>query len=53
MEGIIGLIILGFCVWMIIRYPIKTLSFVLKVGFLFALGLGVFLVLYYFMMSSM
>ena len=52
MEGIIGLIILGFCVWMIIRHPIKTLSFVFKIGFLFVLGLGTFLVLYYFMMSS-
>ena len=51
MEGIIGLIILGFCVWMIIRHPIKTLSFVFKIGFLFILGLGAFLVLYYFMMN--
>jgi len=51
MEGIIGLIILGFCVWMIIRHPIKTLSFVFKIVFLFVLGLGTFLVLYYFMMN--
>jgi len=47
MEGLIGLLILGFCIWMMIRHPIKTLSFILKIGFLLVLGFGAFLVLYY------
>jgi hypothetical protein len=49
MEGIIGLFILGFCVWMIIRHPLKSLSFLFKIGFLFILGLGAFLVLSWFL----
>ena len=42
MEGLIGLLILGFCVWMIVRHPLKSLSFLFKIGFL--LGLGAYLV---------
>ena len=45
MEGLIGLLILGFCVWMILRHPLKSLSFLFKGGFLLVLGLGAFLVL--------
>ena len=46
MEGLIGLLILGFCVWMILRHPLKSLSFLFKMGFLSVLGLGAFLVLW-------
>jgi hypothetical protein len=52
MEGIIGLLILGFCVWMLIRHPLKSLSFLFKIGFLSILGLGAFLVLLWFMMTG-
>ena len=31
MEGIIGLLILGWCLWMLIRHPLKSLSFILRV----------------------
>ena len=43
MEGLVGLLILGFCVWMLIRHPLKSLSFVFKIGFLLIPGLGEFL----------
>ena len=51
MEGLIGLLILGWCVWMIVRHPLKSLSFVFKVGFLLILGLGAFLVLWWFLLT--
>jgi hypothetical protein len=38
MEGLIAILILGWCVWMLIRHPLKSLSFVFKVGFLLVLG---------------
>jgi hypothetical protein len=46
MEGLVGLIILGFCVWMIVRHPLRSLSILFKIGFLLVLGLGAFLVLW-------
>jgi len=49
MEGIIGLLILGWCVWMLLRHPLKSLSFLLKIGFLLVLGFGAFLVLLFFL----
>ena len=52
MEGLIGILILGFCVWMILRHPLKTLSLLFKIGFLIILGFGAFLVLFWFMMSG-
>ena len=51
MEGLIGLLILGFCVWMIVRHPLKSLSLLLKVGFLLLLGFGAFLVLYWVLLA--
>tara|TARA_B100001013_G_C24559939_1_gene422079 strand:- start:207 stop:365 length:159 start_codon:yes stop_codon:yes gene_type:complete len=51
MEGIIGLVIIGWCVWFIIRHPLKTLSLLLKLGFLSILGFGVFLALYWFSLT--
>ena len=45
MEGLIGILILGWCVWMLMRHPLKSLSFVFKVGFLLVLGTGAFAVL--------
>jgi len=47
MVGLIGLLILGFCVWMILRHPLKFLSFLFKGGFHLVLGLGAFLVLWW------
>ena len=52
MEGIIGLLILGWCVWMFLRHPLKSLSFILKIGFLLVLGFGAFLVLYWFLLTN-
>ena len=51
MEGIIGLLILGFCVWMILRHPLKSLSLIFKVGFLLVLGFGAFLVLWWVLLT--
>jgi hypothetical protein len=51
MEGLIGLLILGFCVWMLLRHRLKSLSLIFKVGFLLVLGFGAFLVLYYFALT--
>jgi len=51
MVGLIGLIILGWCVWMLIRHPIKSISFVAKIGFLLMLGFGAVLVLFWILMS--
>jgi len=51
MEGLLGLLIIGFCVWMLIRHPIKSISFVAKIGFLLMLGLGAVLVLFWVLMS--
>ena len=51
MEGIIGLLILGWCVWMILRHPLKSLSLIFKVGFLLVLGFGAFLVLYWVLLT--
>ena len=50
-EGLIGLLILGFCVWMVVRHPLKSLSFVFKVGFLLLLGSGVILILWCFLVA--
>ena len=52
MEGLIGILILGFCLWMLIRHPLKTLSFFFKFGFLVILGIGAVVVLFWFMMTS-
>ena len=41
-----GLLILGWCVWMFFRHPLKSLSLVFKVGFFLLLGLGAYLVLF-------
>ena len=46
MEGIIGLLILGWCLWMLLRHPLKSLSFILKIVFLLILGFGAYLALY-------
>jgi len=51
MEGLIGLLIIGFCVWMLIRHPIKSLSLIMKIGFLIILGFGTVLVLFWILMS--
>jgi len=51
MEGFIGLLILGWCVWMLIRHPIKSISFLAKIGFLLMLGLGAFLVLWWVLLT--
>ena len=50
MEGLIGILILGWCLYMVIRHPLKTLSFLFKIGFI--LGIGGFLILFYFMMGE-
>jgi len=46
MEGLIGILILGWCLWMIIRHSLKSLFFLFKIGFLLVLGTGAFLVLF-------
>ena len=47
LEGLIGLLILGFCIRMILRHPLKSLSLLFKGGFLLVLGLGAFLVIWW------
>jgi hypothetical protein len=51
MEGFVGLLILGWCVWMILRHPLKSLSFLFKVGFLLVLGFGAFLVIWWVLLT--
>jgi len=51
MEGLIGLLILGWCVWMILRHPLKSLSFLFKIGFLLVLGFGAVLVLWWVLLT--
>jgi hypothetical protein len=53
METLIAIIILGFCVWMMVRHPIESLSFVFKVGLLLVLGFIAWFALYCFMFASM
>jgi hypothetical protein len=53
MEGLIGIPILGWCLWMLIRHPMKILGCIFKIGLCFILGIGVFLVVLYFNMSDM
>ena len=52
MEVLIGILIVGFVIWMLIRHPLKSLSFIFKIGIMFVLGTGAFLVLFWFMMSG-
>jgi len=37
---------------MLLRHPLKSLSFLFKIGFLMVLGFGAFLILFWFMMSG-
>ena len=46
MEGFIALLILGWCIWMLIRHPLKSMSFVFKIGFLLILGFVAFSALF-------
>ena len=48
MEGLIGLLILGWCCWKLIRHPF----WIFKIGFLLVLGFGGFLVFYYFALTT-
>ena len=52
MEGLIGILIIGWLIWMIIRHPLKSLSFIIKLVIIVILGTGAFLALYYFMMKG-
>jgi len=52
LEGIIGILILGWVIWMFIRHPLKSLSVLFKIVLLFLLGLGALLVIFYFMMTG-
>lgn len=36
---------------MLIRHPLKSLSFIFKLGFLFLIGFGAFLVLYWVLLT--
>jgi len=51
LEGLIGLLILGFCIRMILRHPLKSLLFLFKGGFLLVLGLGAFLVIWWVLLT--
>jgi len=33
MEALIAILFLGWCLWMLIRHPLKSLSLVFKIGF--------------------
>ena len=52
MEGLIGILTLGWVIWMFIRHPLKPLSVLFKIVLLFLLGLGTLLVIFYFMMTG-
>ena len=52
MEGLILILIVGWLIWMLIRHPLKSLSFIFKIGIVFVLGTGAIFALYFFMMNS-
>jgi len=52
MEGLIGLLVLGWCIWFAIRHPLRSLNFIFKILFLLMLGLGGFLTIYWFLLTS-
>ena len=51
LEGLIGILILGFCVWMVLRHPLKSLSFLFEKEFLLVLAFGAFLVLWWVLLT--
>ena len=52
MEGLIIILIVGWMIWILICHPLKSLFFIFKIGIMFVLGTGAFLVLFWFMMSG-
>ncbi len=52
MEVFIIILILGWCVWMLIRHPLKSIGWIFKLGFLFILGLVVIGALLYFLLHD-
>ena len=53
MEGLVGILILGCCIWIFIRHPMKSLGCIFKMGFLFILGIAMFLAALYFGIPGM
>ena len=51
MEGLIGIFLLGLIIYLIIRYPFRTLSLPLKLVIIFALGNLGFLGLFWVLLS--
>ena len=52
MEGLIGILVLGFLVWILFRHPLKSLGWIFKMGFFLVLGFTTFMGLFFFMMSG-
>ncbi len=52
MEGLIGLIILGWAILFIIRHPIISFIIIFKLAFLLILGFGALITLYWFLLTS-
>ena len=50
MEGILIILVIGWLIWMLLRYPLKSLKWILKLGFLFVLGSGAIVGTLYLMM---
>lgn len=44
MEGLLGVLILGVCIWMLIRFPLRFIFSFFKIKFLLILGVGAFIV---------
>ena len=51
MEGLIGIFLLGLIIYLIIRYPLRALSFAFKLVFIFASGIAGFLGLFWVLFS--
>ena len=52
MEGLIGIFLLGLIIYLIIRYPLRALSFAFKLVIIFALGIAGFIGLFALLMNS-
>ena len=52
MGSIVAVLIAGWCIWMFIRHPLRSVSFLIKLTIMSVFGVAAFLGFYYFMMKG-
>ena len=52
MVSIVAVLIVGWCIWMFIRHPLRSVSFLIKLTIMSVFGVAAFLGIYYFMMNG-